>query len=72
MTKEEFKRRWESDKKDQRISRDDITDCAESWGIKQPKYETTSLVIYKVLKMAQTIDCEDFACSNKYEEQRCH
>jgi hypothetical protein len=61
MTKEEFKRRWESDDSGGGITFNDIADCAEAWGIcATPRTNPINLVRYKVLAAAQTIDAEEY------------
>ena len=61
MTKEEFKRRWESDENGGGISFDDIANCAVSWGLfRTPKVMPIELVRYKVLLAAGTNDAEEF------------
>jgi len=61
MTKEEFKKRWESDEHGGGITFDDIADCAVAWGIAaKPKIRPIGLIRYQVLKAANTNDCEDF------------
>lgn len=61
MTKEEFKKRWESDDNGGGITHDDIADCAKAWGIShQPKTRPMNLICYQVLVAAGTSDADDF------------
>lgn len=62
MTKEEFKRRWESDKRGGGITFEDIAKCVESWGLfLTPRIHQIDRVRYAVLKAAGTVDAEEFA-----------
>lgn len=62
MTKEEFKRRWESDERGGGITFEDIAKCAESWGLfLTPRTQQIDAVRYAVLKAAGTEDAEEFA-----------
>lgn len=55
MTKEEFKKRWESDENGGGITFDDIAECAISWGIDQtPRIHNIYTIRDKVLALA---DC---------------
>lgn len=68
MTKQEFKRRWESDANGGGITYDDIAECAKAWGISsRPRTESMSGVRYRVLLAAGTSDAESF--NPKYEEE---
>ena len=61
MTKEEFKKRWESDEHGGGITYDDIADCAKDWGLfSKPRCCKIDIVTYKVLKAADCIDAEEF------------
>jgi hypothetical protein len=61
MTKEEFKKRWESDDDGGGISFNDIADCAVKWGLfSKPKTSRIDVVRYRVLKHAQVVDAEDY------------
>lgn len=61
MTKEEFKKRWESDEDGGGITFDDIADCAKQWGISpNPRVHQMGKVRYEVLKAAGTVDAEGF------------
>lgn len=61
MTKQEFKKRWESNDNGGGITHDDIAECAIAWGIyHRPKINPLGLVRYNVLKAAGIGDCEDF------------
>lgn len=62
MTKEEFKRRWESDANGGGITPNDIANCAEEWRLfAAPRTQEISTVLYAVLKAAGTEDAEEFA-----------
>ena len=62
MTKDEFKKRWESDDNGGGITFDDIAECAVAWGVcATPKVRPLDEVRYRVLKAAGTNDCEEFA-----------
>lgn len=62
MTKEEFKRRWESDERGGGITFEDIAKRAESWGLfLTPRIRQIDRVRYAVLKAAGTEDAEEFA-----------
>ena len=61
MTKEEFKKRWESDENGGGITFGDIANCAIEWGIsRRPKTRPIDKIRYLVLKAANTVDCEEF------------
>ena len=61
MTKEEFKKRWESDDSGGGITFDDIADAAKSWGVCScPRIRPIDTIRYKVLLAANTNDAEDF------------
>lgn len=61
MTKQEFKRRWESNDSGGGITFNDIAACAVSWGVTQnPRTQPIELVRYRVLKSAGTVDAEEF------------
>ena len=62
MTREEFKRRWESDDSGDGITFDDIAECAIAWGLfRTPRRSRIDLVRYRVLVAASTSDAEDYA-----------
>lgn len=62
MTKEEFKKRWESDDDGGGINFDDIADCAKAWGLyRTPRTAQIDVVRYRVLTAAGTVDAEEFA-----------
>lgn len=62
MTKEEFKKRWESGSDGGGITYDDIADCAKAWGLYQtPRINRIDMVRYRVLRAAGTVDAEEFA-----------
>ena len=66
MTRDEFKRKWESDTKGGGITFDDIANCAISWGLtSNPRTKQMTKVRYMVLCAAGTTDAEYF----KPEEQ---
>jgi hypothetical protein len=62
ITKQEFKKRWESSDDGGGITFDDIADCAIAWGISsRPKTSHIGLMLYQVLKAAGTDDAEEFS-----------
>ena len=66
MTKEEFKKRWESDDSGGGITFNDVADCAVAWHIAAtPRIRRIDVIRYQVLKAADTVDAEEFA---PYEE----
>jgi hypothetical protein len=68
MTKEEFKKRWESDENGGGINFDDIAECAKTWGISdRPKTRPMALMRYRVLVAANTSDAEEFDPSEEDE-----
>ena len=61
MTREEFKKRWESNDNGGGITFDDIADCAKEWGLfSTPRVNQIDTVRYKVLKEAKCIDAEEY------------
>lgn len=61
MTREEFKKRWESNDRGGGITFDDIADCAKDWLISSsPRTQQIDRIRYRVLKAANTSDCEEF------------
>lgn len=61
MTKDEFKRRWESDDNGGGITFDEIAECAQAWGLcARPRTRRMPDVLYQVLKAAGTVDAEDY------------
>ena len=59
MTKEEFKRRWESN--DRSITFEDIAKCAIEWGVcEKPRIRPLSQVRYEVLVAAGVSDAEEY------------
>ncbi len=61
MTKEEFKRRWESDENGGGITYEDIATCYVLLGVGiHPKVKPIHTVCYQVLKAANTNDAENF------------
>lgn len=62
MTKEEFKKRWESNDSGGGITFDDLAECAKEWHIfTTPRIHDMYVVRYEVLKAAGTNDAENFA-----------
>ena len=62
MTKEEFKKRWESDDDGGGITFDDIAACYTAWGLgNTPRTKPFDTVRYVVLKAAETVDANDYA-----------
>lgn len=65
MTKELFKKRWDSNGNGGGITFDDIADCAISWGItSSPRTCKMDQIVYKVLKAADVSDVEIYAPSS--------
>lgn len=61
MTKEQFKKRWESNDNGGGITFDDIASCAKAWGLYSTPYTAQiGVVCYHVLKAAGTVDAEEF------------
>ena len=61
MTKEEFKKRWESNDNGGGITFDDIANCAVAWGLYRTPYTSQiNMVRYRVLCAANTVDAEEF------------
>lgn len=62
MTKEEFKKLWESgDEEDSEITFDDIANIAKEWWLfENPKLCDINIVRYAVLKAANCVDAEEF------------
>ncbi len=53
MTKEEFRKRWDSDDEGGGITFDDIVKCAQDWGIySRPRTHELNEVVEKVIKAA--------------------
>lgn len=66
MTKEEFKKCWESDDRGGGITFEDIADRAKEWGLfNRPRCCDINIVTYEVLKAAKCIDAEEF---NPYKD----
>jgi hypothetical protein len=62
MTKNQFKKRWESNDAGGGITYDEIADCAVAWGIaSKPRIMPIDKVRYAVLKAANVDDAEDYA-----------
>lgn len=69
MTPAEFKTRWESDEDGGGITYDEIAECAVAWGIaSRPKISRIDVIRHAVLKMAKTIDADEFAPSQYNDE----
>lgn len=61
MTKQQFKRRWESDAEGGGITYDEIAECAVLWNISsRPKICAIDEITYKVLQAAKCSDAETF------------
>jgi hypothetical protein len=61
MTKDEFKRRWESDEAGGGITFDDIADCAVEWNLyRTPRTAQIDMVLYRVLRAAGTNDYQEY------------
>ena len=68
MTKDEFKKRWESDDEGGGIDFDDVADCAKAWGLfRTPRTAQINKVLYRVLKAADVEDAESYN-TDKEEE----
>lgn len=62
MTKDEFKKRWESDDAGGGITFNDIADCAVEWNISRtPRTMQIDSIRYRVLKAALVNDAEEFS-----------
>jgi len=69
MTKEEFKKRWESDDVGGGINFDDVADCAKVWGLfRTPRVAQINRVLYRVLKEAGTVDAESYNPDREKED----
>jgi hypothetical protein len=61
MTKEEFKRRWESDENGGGITYEIIATCYVKWGIgTNPKTKPIHTVRYLIVKATNTNNAENF------------
>jgi len=61
MTKEEFKKRWESDDDGGGITYNDIADCAKAWGLYHaPRTAQIDRVLYRVLEAAGVEDYAEY------------
>jgi hypothetical protein len=61
MTKEVFKKRWESNNNGGGITFNDIAECAKSWGIAaKPKIMPIDKIVYETLKAAGTKDADEY------------
>ena len=68
MTKEEFKKRWDSNDNGGGITYEDIANCYKQWGLgSSPKTKPIFTVRYQVLKAANTNDAEEFNPKGKEE-----
>ena len=64
ITPHQFKERWESENGGG-LTFDDIADCAKNWGLfNRPRTSSMPLVVYSVLKFAQTNNCEEYKPSD--------
>ena len=53
MSKDEFKRRWESSEDGGGLTYEDVADCAKDWGLfKTPRACPMDVVLERVLKAA--------------------
>ena len=69
MTKEEFKKRWESDDVGGGIDFDDVADCAKAWGLfRTPRTSQINRVLYRVLTAAGTVDAEAYNTDREEED----
>lgn len=69
MTKDEFKRRWDSDDSGGGITYEDIANCYVAWGLgSTPRIKPIHQVRYVVLKAAGTKDAEEFNTANEEGE----
>ena len=69
MTKEEFKKRWESDDVGGGICFDDVADCAVAWGLyRTPRTAQINKVLYRVLTAAGTVDAESYNTEREEED----
>ena len=69
MTKDEFKKRWESDDNGGGITFEDIAECAKAWGVSSsPRTSPMYDIRYSVLKAAATNDAEEYNPANDDEE----
>ena len=61
MTKQEFKRRWESGPDGDGLNYDDIADCAKEWRLcATPRIRPIYQIRYAVLKAAGVEDAEEY------------
>lgn len=61
MTKNEFKRRWESGPDGDGITFEEVAACAKEWGLSgTPMIRPMAEIRYKVLKAAGTSDAEEW------------
>lgn len=65
MTKEEFKKRWESDDNGGGITFEEVAECAINWKISsRPRINSMDLLLYRVLKYVGVSDYEDYKPKN--------
>lgn len=70
ITKEEFKRRWESDDDAGGLTYRDIADCYVNWKLRpRPETKPPWEVRYQVLKAANVIDAEYYNFHEEEEEE---
>ena len=61
LTKDSFKRLWESDDNGGGITMENVADCAIEWRItSRPRCMEMGRVLYLVLRAAETEDAEDY------------
>jgi hypothetical protein len=61
MTKDQFKKRWESNDDGEGITFNDIAECAKDWGMfAHPRVHQLDEVRYQVLKAARCSGAEDY------------
>ena len=61
MTREQFKKRWESNDNGGGLTFDDVAECAKEWGIApRPRTMLIATVTYRVLKAAKVTGAEEF------------
>lgn len=61
LSKEEFKTLWESNDQGGGITNKMVADCAKEWGLFSSPYTCQmDFVKYRVLRAAETEDCESF------------
>ena len=69
MTKDEFKKRWESDDNGGSLDFDDAADCAQAWGLfSRPRTSRMDVALYRVLVAAGVADAEDYNPNKENED----